>query len=248
MTMKTLITSVGVTAAVLASPSLVFAQTASPALNAKQTARLSSLHIAADTAITARLTSLNSASARINGLAKLSSDQKAQFNGQITTDINALTALKSKADADTDLTTLRADYRSIFTTYRIYAEFLPQLHLLIASDTMGVSADKLTQFATKLQSRVQAAGNPSNLTSLLSDMQAKNADADTQYKNVQSQVSQLTPQGYDANPSGTTSILKGARSEIQTGANDLKASWADAKQIMQALKAMHTSASPSSNQ
>ncbi len=207
---------------------------------ANQAARLTQLHTLADDAITKRLSDLNSAQTRINGLVKLSSDQKTQFSNEITADINGLNSLKTKCDADTDLTTLRTDYRSIFTTYRIYAEFLPQLHLLAASDTMDVTADKLSDLYTKLQGRVSSAGNPSNLTTLLSDMQSKITDATNQYNSVQSQITSLTPQSYDSNPTGTTATLKNARSEIQTGASDLKTAFSDAKQIVQALEASPT--------
>ncbi len=237
--LTTLITAGGLTIMLVLSPLAVFAQTVTPGSTkaANQAARLANLHTLADNAISMRLTSLNNASTRVNGLVKLSSTQKTQFSGEITTDVNGLTSLKTKVDGDTDLPTLRTDYRTIFTTYRIYAEFLPQLHLLVASDTMDVTADKLSDLYTKLQSRVSNAGNPSNLTSLLSDMQAKIADARTQYSNVQSQITSLTPQSWDNDPTGTTNMLKNARSEIKTGAGDLKAALADAKQIIQTLKA-----------
>jgi hypothetical protein len=242
---KIIITVGSLATMIVVSPLAAFAQTVttSPVPSGKaanQAARLANLHTLADNAINARLTSLNDVATRINGLVKLSSDQKTQFSGEITTDINGLTSLKTKVDADTDLATLRTDYRSIFTTYRIYAEFLPWVHLLVASDTMDVTADKLSDLATKLQSRIQAAGNPSNMTTLLSDMQAKIADARTQYSNVQSQITSLTPQSYDNDPSGTTATIKNARSEIQTGASDLRAAFADAKQIIQLLKTSTT--------
>lgn len=238
----TLMTATGVAAMLALSPLTVFAQTVTPGAN--QANRLQLIISKSDSAIAQRLTSLQDASTKINGLVKLSSAQKTQFTGEITTDINGLTSLKTKIDADTDVTTARADYKTIFTTYRIYAEFLPQVHLLVASDTMDVTADKLSDLATKLQARIQAAGNPSNLTSLLSDMQAKIADARTQYSNVQSQVTSLTPQSYDNDPTGTTATLKNARSEIQTGASDLKAALADAKQIISSLGSSSTTPTP----
>ncbi len=240
MNIKTAVTTIGISVILLASPLVAAAQTANPTLNpvrtANQAARLANLHTVADTAIANRLTSLGNALTRMNGLVKLSSTQKAQYSGEINADISGLNTLKAKCDADTDLATLRTDYRSIFTAYRIYVEFLPQVHLLIASDTMGVTADKLSDFAVKLQARIQTAGNPANLTGLLTDMQAKIADARTQYANVQSQITSLTPQSYDTNPTGTTATLKNARSEIRTGAADLQSAWSDAKQILAALK------------
>ena len=238
--LQTIITTGSIAAMIALSPMAAFAQTTpgarAQARTANQTTRLATLHTTADTAISKRLTDLNTAQTRINGLVKLSSDKKSQYSGEISGDISALTALKGKVDGDTDAETLRTDYRTIFTTYRVYAEFLPQLHLLTASDTMDVTADKLSDLATKLQTRIQSAGSPANLTSLLSDMQAKVADAKTQYSNAQTQVTSLTPQSYDSNPTGTKTTLATARGEIKTGAGDVKTALSDAKQITQALK------------
>ena len=227
-------------------PFTASAQTATPAQDVKtanQTARTDKLHTECNTAISNRLTALNALSTRVNGLKKLSTDQRTQYTNQITADINGLTSLKTKCDADTDLTTLRADYRSVFTKYRVYAVFIPQLHLLAASDTMGYTADLMSQFAAKLQGRIESVGNPSNLTGLLSDMLAKIADAETQYNLVESQITSLTPDSYNTNPTGTQSTLKNARAEIKTGAGDLKAALADANQIREGLKTAESNSS-----
>jgi len=225
----------GVLGSLLVLPSAAFAQTASPT-PATQAQRISDLHTKCDDAISQRLASLNSTSTRINGLAKLSASDKAKFSGEIATDLSGLTALKAKCDADTDLATLRADYQSVFTQYRIYAVFLPQLNLLVASDTMSVTTDKLNTLATDLQARIQTAGNPSNLTTLLADMQAKIADAKTQYGNVESQITPLTPNSFNTDPNGTKTIETNARGEIKTGSADLKAAYQDALQIRTGLK------------
>ena len=212
---------------------------------ANQATKIADLHTKCDTEINNRLTSLNTLSTRISGLKKLSADQKAKFSGQITTNVNGLTALKAKCDADTDLATLRADHKSVFTSYRIYAVFIPQLNLLAASDTMGYTADLLSDYAGKLEARIQADGNPSSLKDLLSDMKAKITDAKTQYSTVESQVEPLTPDSYNTNPTGTKSTLQTARGEIKTGAQDLKTAWSDAQQIRQGLKSeSKTSVSP----
>lgn len=227
-------------------PITVFAQTMAVnpgARGVNKEANLSRVSTACVNAINARITSLNNATGRIGELKKLTDTQKQQFTGQISSDISALQTLQTQCTNDFNagnIQALRTDYRNVFTELRIYAEFLPQIHLLIAADTMSTTAQKLSDLATKLQSRIQAAGNPSNLTSLLSDMQAKIADANTQYSTVESQIASLTAQIYDNNPSGTTAILKGAREEIRTGATDLKAAFSDARQIVQELKAMHT--------
>lgn len=253
MNTKTTLITLATTGLLLLNPLNASAQTAvtasakATAVSIKATnkaAQLARVHVLADNAINLRLTALNSVATRISGLVKLSSDQKTQFNSEVTADINGLTSLKAKCDADTDLPTLRADYKTIYTTYRLYVEFLPQLHLLIAADTMGVTASKLADLASKLQIRIQTAGNPSNLTGLLSDLQAKVADSKSQYATVESQIINLTPQSFDNDPTGTKSTVLNARSELKQGGSDLRTAWSDAIQIFQALKASVANPSP----
>lgn len=226
--------------AMLAMPIVASAQTVTPAKGAaRKEANVSRLNTACTNAINQRVASLNNVNTRINGLVKLTSIQKQQYSGEITTDISGLQEIQTKCTNDFNVgnaQSLKADYQSIFTQYRVYAEFLPQMHLLAASDTMSVTATKLSDLATKLQSRIQSAGNPSDLTSLLSDMQSKVSDANNQYSTVESHITSLTPQNYDSNSSGTKSTLQGARTDIKTGSSDLKTALSDAKQILQALK------------
>lgn len=237
-------TSVIIVSVLLSLPLGAFAQSTSPApTGANKSSNLAKLNTNCTNSINERLASLNNASARINGLQKLAQNYKSQYLGEINADVSGLQALQTQCSADFNagnVQALRKDYNNVFLQFRIYAVFLPQLWNLIASDTMGVTANKLSDLESKLQKRVQALGNQSNLLSLLSDMQAKISDANAQYSNVENQVSPLTPNSYNTNPTGTTAILKNARSEIKTGATDLQAAWKDAKQIVQALKAMKT--------
>src|SRR5476651_1263294 len=131
MNTKNLLSDISIIA-VLSSPGSVLAQTTTATKSADQSQKLVSLHSQSDTEITNRLDSLNSALTRINSLVKLSSDQKNTYITEINTDISGLTSLKTKCDSDTDLATLRSDYRTIFTQYRVYAEFLPQTNLLVS--------------------------------------------------------------------------------------------------------------------
>ncbi len=244
MNTKIVLASISLSAFLLVNPLIAFAQSTSPVpTGGNKAANLAKLNTNCTNAINQRLTSLNSALTRINGLQKLATNYKTQYSGEVNTDISGLQALQTQCTTDFNsgnIQALRKDYQNIFLQFRVYAVFLPQLWNLIASDTMSVTASKLADLANKLQTRVQQAGNPSNLTNLLSDMQAKVSDANTQYNNVESQVTPLTPSSYNTDPNGTTSILKNARSEIKTGASDLQTAWSDAKQIVQILKSMKT--------
>ncbi len=237
------------TAMTLIIPVSASAQSVTPRAGAAtKTANVLRLSTACANAITTRLTSLTNANTRLGGLKKLSDTQKQQFSSETTSDISALQALQTQCANDFNagnIQALRTDYKNIFSQYRIYAEFLPQLRQLIAADTMTVTMQKLSDLATKLQSRIQSAGNASNLTSLLSDMQAKIADANTQYTTIQSKIASLTPQSYNADPTGTIATLKTTHTALQTGISDIKTAFADAKQIVQILETMRKSTSPS---
>jgi len=249
MNIKTIFGAIGISVVFVTTPFVVFAQSTSPSPSGSiKAANLSKLNTECNNNINERLTSLNNANTRIAGLVKLSQDYKTEYSTEVNTDITGLQALQTQCTTDFNagnILSLRADYKNIFLKYRVYAVFLPQLWNLIASDTMSITTSKLSDLAVKLQGRIQSAGNPSNLTTLLSDMKAKIADANTQYTSVEAQVTPLTPNSYNTDPTGTTAILKNARAEIKTGAGDLHSAWLDAKQIVQSLKLINqTSPTP----
>ncbi len=225
-----------ITATLLFLPSFVFAQTITPTGTQNKTDRLAKLHTQCDTDINKRLKDLYTALNKINNLVKLPSDKKSQYSSEINTNITGLANLKAKCDADIDLPTLHPDYNSVFTKYKIYAVFLPQIHLLITTDDLGVTADMISDFSNKLQTRIQSAWSPSNLTSLLSDMQAKIADAHTQYNNAAALVSALTPQSYNTDKQGTEQAFKNAKADINVRHMDTKVANQDAREITQGLK------------
>jgi len=232
-------------------PAFSYAQTTTPSTTisgtnssprVNQSNKLSMLHTLCDTQINNRLNSLNNIESKINNFKKLSNAQKAQYSTEITSDINALTALKSKCDSDTDITTLRSDYRSIFTAYRIYAVFDRQINRLALSDKISdvINAFNSTNIIAKLQSRIVQAGNPSNLTALLADLQAKLQAAQSQVALAQSQVISLTPSDYNSNPNSVNVAFDSSRVNFQTAQADLKAAMSDLLQIRQGLKTSTT--------
>src|SRR5579872_6107659 len=144
---KMKITKLGIisgTVALFAFPAVVFAQTIVPSegigirptLQAEREAitqqrqqiqaqvvqtRQTNLKTRADNEITRRITALNDLITRINGFTRLTADQKSSFVTQIQTEINTLTSLKTKIDADTDTATLKTDVQSIVAEYRVFA-------------------------------------------------------------------------------------------------------------------------------
>ena len=215
MKLFTKLTIAGIIAVLLVcvSRSAVIAQTRAPnptraALREqKQQERVELRRDNADLEITRRLTGLNNLIVRINRLKHITAEQKAEFVGQINTEITNLQNLKTKIDADTDPTVLLADKKSIVQSYRVYVVFMPKIMIMS-------HADNILEIATLLQTR-----NPSG------DAASKITDAITQANNGISLVAGIEPSGYPNN----IQVLKNARTMLQTARLDLESAWAQMK-------------------
>lgn len=217
-----------------------------------QDQKIANLKARASQEIDRRITAMNNAITRITNAKRISANDKSALITQIQTQIATLTSLKTKINADTDLATLRTDVQSIVTSYRIFVLFLPKTHILAAADSMLTTADQAATLAAKLQSRITTAQNAGKdvtaLTTALTDMQTKIADAKTQANNAIAAVTPLTPDGYPDNKA----TLQSARGMLLVGRQDLTGARQDAKTIMEGLKALRvtplvtgTTASPS---
>lgn len=191
-----------------------------------------------DKEIQRRIDSLNKLILRINEMKKISNEQKAILISQIQPQITDLYTLKTKIDADTDLQTIKTDAQSIVKSYRIYALFIPKIHILATSDRMLDTIDKTSTLAAKLNTRISEAKSKeedvSNLEPLYSDMQSKISDAKTQAENAINLVTPLTPEGY---PGNKTSLIE-ARKMLMTGRQDLQDARIDARKIVNELKSL----------
>ena len=196
-----------------------------------QATLLANLKNRADNAIEARITHLTKLIDIINNIKRLTSAQKATLVGQVQDEINSLNTLKTKIDADTDLTTLRTDVKSIVQSFRVYVVFMPKIYIIAHADRIMDVVSLFQTLESKLTARVSAAGNPSSLTSLLSDMTAKVTDAGTQAQNAINTVLPLTPDGWP----GNKAQLESARTMLQTARQDLEDALHDAQGIRQGL-------------
>ncbi len=192
----------------------------------------------ADQEIERRIASLNKWLTKLSGAKHLTADDKANLTALVQSDITNLTALKVKIGADTDITTLRADVKSIVSDYRVYLLIHPKLGLIVAGDNVLTYADKLTEIETKLQDKVtEAQGMGQDVTKLqseLTDMQAKIADAKLQAQKIHDTIIPLTPDGYP----GNKSTLQAAVALLKTAHTDLQMARTDARMIMQGLNAI----------
>jgi hypothetical protein len=220
------------------------------ALNASSTAsganaaeRLAAIISRANSDIAARITSLGNLNTRVQAMKNESATEKSDILTQVQTNTAGLQALQTKIDADTDVTTVRADAGTIFTSFRIYALVIPRGYILAASDRVTVITGLMNTLGTKMQARItadQSAGKDvSALTAALTDMNAKTADANSQASTAKSGVTGLMPDlGNTTTAASNKAALVAARGNIKTASGDLQSARADIKTILQGLKAL----------
>ncbi len=190
-----------------------------------------------DTEIERRIAALNQLITRIDKIRKISATQKTELKAKVQTEIDTLNALKAKIDADTDITTLRADVKSIVDSYRVFVVFMPQIQLIGAADRLLTVAANLSAISTKLQERItqaEAAGKDvTQLNTYLTDLNTKVTDANTQANAVITEALALTPEGYP----GNKTTIQTLRTKIKTGTTDIQTARQDAQNIIKQLKA-----------
>ena len=220
-----------------------FAFTANAATSASTSAaNLTKVITHSDTAITARIASLNKLSARVGEIKNEPAAEVATISTEVQTEISNLTSLKAKVDADTTAAAARTDAKTVTGDYRIYALIVPQASIVASADRITTIVGLMNAIQVKLQARIateQTAGKDvTALQTALADMTSKLSDATSQAQSVQS-VSSLTPdQGNATVAASNKAALVSARTNIKTATADLKAARQDVDTVMQGLKAM----------
>jgi len=208
-----------------------------------QTTLLANIKDKADQEIARRIDILTKAIASINSSKKLTADEMTALSGEAQKNIDDLNTLKTKIDADTDVTTARTDRQSITKLYRIFMLVVPQIQVMAAADRINVTAGLLADVGTKLQTSITAAQTAGKdvtaLNTSYTDMQAKIADAKTQADNAIAKVKALVPdQGNKTVMASNVAALKAARDMLKTARADLVAARKDAGDIRDGLKAL----------
>lgn len=223
------------------------ATTQTTAVTNKTTTQVANLQKRAESEIDRRIIALQAALTKIGSMKKIPESDKATLTTAIQSEITKLTDLKTKISAATDLVTLKADVATIVTQYRIFALFLPKIHLLSAADVLGSTIDELTILASKLQTRITAAESAgmsvTSLTTTHKGMLEKIADASKQYESILTNVTPLVPDGYP----GNKSTLTNARTLLTTARKNIVGASQDAKTIMNSIKAFRPTDSTSAS-
>ena len=214
----------------------VSAGVAAPAFAAGGGATLASVQARAEAAISARVTSLNAAVARVTSNSWLTSADKSTALATLNGDLSGLTALGSKIQADTTLAQAIADNKTIFTGYRVYALALPQTRLATATDDItGGVLPRLTDAKNRLAALLAGKDSGKNT----SQVQAAMADLANQIQSITTATGGLsttflafTPAQYDANHA----LLAAPRETLRNARDDIRTARADIRTVVGALK------------
>ncbi len=242
--LKLSITNALVVSLFLSISTPAFAQSATPSASANTgNSAVTTIISKGNEDIKQRIASLATEQSKIQDLKHLSDKYKVTFTTQIQSQQTALSQQQQKLDADTDLKTAQADRHAIFTHYRIYLLFIPKSHILVATDSMSDITDAMSSIATKFQeysTKKQSEGvDVSNVTTIVTDLQSKIVSAKSHYIAAQNIVAPLVPdQGSQTVLDSNLTFLKNARSEVKSGADDIKKARADIQAIWTILKVL----------
>jgi len=106
--------------------------------------------------INERLKALNGLNKQINK-SNLTTDQKNNLSGLTNQQIKDLTALGNKIKVDTDINTVKAEVKSIYESYRIFAVYIPKTRLMMSIYTQQNHLNKLDDYFSKIQTKINQA-------------------------------------------------------------------------------------------
>ncbi len=231
-----LIGTIAVAALIAGTGAPAFASTATPPPSTKTTHTLESVQAAAKTATDNRATALNTAIAKLDAAKGINASDKATLVERLTADLVGMKTSEATVAADTTLVAASTDFKTIFTTYRIFAVAIPQARLIAGIDrATSIEIPKLTALQTKLAATLagkDASKSTAALQSDLADMATQIAKANTELDGASAKVLAITPADFNTNKT----VLTSARASVKTAENALTQARADHKAITTALR------------
>jgi hypothetical protein len=230
-----LIGAIAAAALVAGSCAPAFADgTSTPAPSAGRS--LAAIQASAKVKTTARIGSLNTAIAKITAAQDVSASDRATILATLNGDLGGMNTVEAKIAADTTVATAAADYKTIFTQYRVYAVAIPQSRLAAGADRMtSTTIPKLTDAQTKLAAALagpDASKSTPALQADLTDMSTQIAAASAALNGTAAKALAVTPAAFDAN----NAVLGPIRSAVTTAIADLKKASTDGKTVLAAIK------------
>ena len=234
-----------VAAGALATAAPAFGQTPAPTTDPTAPTRLADLKARADQAVKDRLSTIDTLAGRING-AGADCGQNPDVAGQLGSDRSGLQSLDATIQAETDGRKAVAEYKQIFTDFRIYWLQTPKTHEVVACDRMSKADATLTSLRQKIQARVDEAKakgyDVSAAQAAVDDMGSKLTAATTSAGHASSSVADLQPdKGDQAVLQSNLATLQSGRQGLHTAWSDLQTARHDARTAIDDLKNLHKS-------
>jgi hypothetical protein len=187
-----------------------------------------------------RVKALTALAERIQAMQKVTDAFKQGVNATVANEITALNNLKAKIDADTDTATLKTDIQSITKSYRIFALVMQQIRIAAAADREVVLVSMMSTLGSKLQARIQTAGQSgadvSQLMTALNNMAAKLQEAQAKAQAAVSVSATLTPDDGDAAKlKSNNAALAEARADLKAAMKSITEARKDAATIISGL-------------
>lgn len=183
-----------------------------------QAQRLERIKTQADKLISNRIASLNTLLQRVANDQRLSADEKSSLSSQIQSTVDGLNTLKTKIDADTDVTTAKADAKTIITDYYIYRMFVPKIRLLLTIDNLQALSTKLAGTSTSIQNLINTlkgeGKDTTAIQNLLNDMNLQLSTINTTLSSDKTKIESITTTS-DFQP-----VLVGVRQDLAGVRND----------------------------
>ena len=192
---------------------------------------LAGIKAKAATDITDRVEALNAAIAKVNGAKGLGSDQ-GTLVAYLGTDIAPLQQLNEKIQGDPTVQEAAADYKTMFTGFRVYVLVLPSSRVAADADRVTTTAiPDLTSDAAKAQARVDPT-NQTELQPLITDLNSRIATATNATNGLAATVLAFTPSQWNAD----NGLLGPSKSSDQAAVAAVQKGRSDVRQIVQDLK------------
>jgi hypothetical protein len=183
----------------------------------------------AATAISNRLTALQSMTNALDSRAGVTASDKSTLLGQIQAEVSGLTALAATIKGDATAQQAFADAQRIVTDYRVYLLMGPKVHLVIAADTETGAEAKLAALFPQVQQLIDgskaAVDKKADAQSALDDCESKNAAGQHASGGVSASVIGLEPSGYPGNAGTLTTAhdnVAAARADLGACRTDLQ--------------------------
>lgn len=205
----------------------------------RQDTNLAKLQEKAAHMIDERIANLNNLITRITNDKRLSPTDKTNFITDIQTTITSLTNLKAKILADTDITTARADAKSIVTSYHIYLIFEPKERLSVIIDNLLTVTTNVQGLMTQVQgmlTTLQSQGKDiTALQALVTDINSKLSDASTKLNADKTTLGGIS---VTQDPATAKTVFTQVRTDLASVRQDFAAIRADFAKLRAGIKSL----------